>query len=100
MSDALIALAPAEGKAAMAALEACRPAPAAKAAPVALNLDRLLHGIESDTRYARAAAALPSIVAHLSLADPSAPQVSLRLHMQRAAELRDWIEDGTPMVTA
>lgn len=101
--DTIQVLSPEESAAAIGALSACSPINAAIAPaqpPAAVNLDRLLNGISRDPRYARAAEALPRIVAHLSLADPNAPQVSLRLHMQRAAELRDWIEHGLPMVNA
>jgi hypothetical protein len=70
----------------------------AASAPVALNIDRFLNGIAADPRYARAAAILPAIVAHLSLADADVPVASLRARQARAAEIRDWIEHGTPMV--
>lgn len=101
--DTIEVLSPAQSAAAIGALSACAEVNAALASagpPAAVNLDRFLTGINRDPRYARAAEALPKICAHLSLADPDAPPVSLRLHIQRAKELWDWIEHGVPMVTA
>jgi hypothetical protein len=70
------------------------------AAPTAVNLDWVLKGIETDPRYARAVMVLPNIVAHLSLCEPDLPPVALRARNATAVALRDWIEDGKPMVTA
>jgi hypothetical protein len=61
---------------------------------------RLMTGIAGDARYERAVRVLPAIVTHFVTADPNAPPVALRLRAQRAAEFRDWIEHGVPMVTA
>lgn len=60
----------------------------------------LMNGVAGDPRYERAARELPALVAHFSITDPDAPESALRLRAQRAAEIRDWIEDGKPLVKA
>lgn len=69
-------------------------------APVALNIDQLLSGIDADPRYARAASVLTAMVAFFSGADAEAPVAILRDRARQAEEFRDWIEDAKPRVTA